>query len=333
MALSDTSSSHVSDIQDSDTGRSSGTLSRDHLARDHWADFDAGHRHHDGDAHRADPDYLAYSDALKIAVDVGGHDAQILTVDALTNFTDPAEIALEREIVGFVGALVDPHRDPDRFAGIDGTDHFTLRVDTATEHVGLRFEPSTAEDFASTPAEDFPVQDLLALLTDGSTDLDYFAFDNAVKIAFDLTGANNSTLKVDAFTNFRSDSDVALEREVVQFIDTLDGDTDLDPDQISQIDGTDHFVLSVDTTTGEVTLTFEDVTRAEFKAIPAEPFPVQDLLALLTGETPDGNDPGDKDCSARQHEANGDGAVPPAMDPDTAVMEAAMADLRADQLA
>jgi hypothetical protein len=311
MALSDTSSSPDHDPHDADIARHSGGLPHDH---------------------RDDPDYLAVSDDLKIAVDLSGHRAPTLTIDALTNYTDPATIALEQQIVEFVGGLIDPHGDPDRFEGIDGTDHFTLQVNTATEQVELQFEPSSAKVFEHTPAEDFPVQDLVALLTGGTDEPDFFAFDNAVKIAFDLTEPGNSTVRVEAYTNFRSASDIALEREVVAFIDSLDGQTDLDPDQISAIDGTDHFVLTVDTTTGAVDLTVEDATRADFRDVAAEPFPVQDLLALLTGETPDGDHHGEGDCAAHRPESNADDAAVPALDPGTPLMDAAAADVRDDLL-
>ncbi|KAB1080913.1 hypothetical protein [Methylobacterium soli] len=319
MALTDTSSSPDHEPHDADTARHFGGLAHDH---------------------RDDPDYLAVSDDLKIAVDLSGHRAPTLTIDALTNYTDPATIALEQQIVEFVGGLIDPHGDPDRFEGIDGTDHFTLQVNTATEQVELQFEPSSAKVFENTPAEDFPVQDLVALLTGDTDNPDFFAFDNAVKIAFDhavkiafdLTEPDNSTVRVEAYTNFRADSDIALEKEVVAFIDSLDGQTDLDPDQISVIDGTDHFVLTVNTTTGAVDLTVEDATRAEFRDVAAEPFPVQELLALLTGETPDRDHHGDGDCAAHRPEPNGDDAAVPTLDPGTPLMDVAAADVRDDLL-
>ncbi|GEP06174.1 hypothetical protein [Methylobacterium oxalidis] len=247
--------------------------------------------------------FFSFDDALKIGFNVDG---PVLTVDAYTNFSDEDDIALEQQVARFLGGLADPNADPDRFDDIDGTDHFIIKVNTQTGVADLAFRDSSEYKFDRIDADPFPTQEFLGIISGGDpANPEFYGYDNSLKLA---VGTDGSSLRVEAYTNYSGEA-LALEKEVLSFVAPLIG-PDADPHRFDADDGTDHFIFTVDAN-GRADLTFEAVELSDFEGIDAEPFPVNEILALLTGDAPDGGygggtDVGEHNSHDWHHEARWD---------------------------
>ncbi|WP_132256886.1 hypothetical protein [Methylobacterium segetis] len=220
------------------------------------------------------------------------------------------DIALEKEVARFIGGLTDPSADADRFDEIDGTDHFIIKVNTQSGVADLTFRDSSEHKFDRIDADPFPTQEFLGIISGGDpAHPEFYGYDNSLKLA---VGTDGSSLRVEAYTNYSGEA-LALEKEVLSFVAPLI-DPGADPHRFDAADGTDHFIFTVDAN-GRADLTFEAVDLSDFEGIDAEPFPVNEILALLTGDAdaPDSNggygggtDAGEHNSHDWHHEARAD---------------------------
>jgi hypothetical protein len=247
--------------------------------------YHRNHSYHDG-YHGNTEHLFSFDNDLKIGFDLKGPD---LTVDAYTNFSDPTAIAQEKAVAQFLGKITDPYADPHRFDKIDGTDHFTINVNTQTGVADVNFQESSQYQFEHKAAEPFPTQEFLNIISGGDpTHPEYYSYGNTVKAAVG-TDQSGTSLKVDAYTNITDPTQIALEKQVLAFAGPLI-DPKADPHQFDKVDGTDHFTFTFDTKSGTADLAFQDTSAADFAEVNAGPFPADEILALLNGDTPKGGD-------------------------------------------